>query len=84
MLRASPRLSGIFLGAAVALAVGAAGAAASQEQRTYTGGRFYMDISGNRGVIGRAEGEAHGQRIEVEILVVGRARHGPAGRHVRP
>ena len=42
-----------------------------------------MDISGNRGVIGRAEGEAHSQRIEVESWSWGE-RGGPAGRRVDP
>src|SRR5687767_13570965 len=46
-------------------ALSAPTAAASEEVRTYTGGRFYLDIGGQRGVIGSAEGDRHQQRIEI-------------------
>ena len=42
-------------------------AAAQREVRSYTGGRFSLDISGNRGLIGSVEGDAAPQqRIKIE------------------
>ncbi len=62
---------------AAALAACAAAGASAEEKRSYTGGRFYLDIGAHPGFLGRAEGgDGHQQRIEIESWSWGAAQAG--------
>ena len=60
-------------------AAAAAGASAQPETRTYTGGRFMLDIGGEPGLIGSAESGAPQHRIEIESWSWGAAQAGASG-----
>lgn len=74
---------GAVSGLILVSALSASMASASGEIRTYTGGRFYLDIGGERGLIGSAEGgDRHQQRIEIESWswgAAGAAQHRAGG-----
>ena len=66
-MRRISRAIGAVSGLLLASALSASTAAAGDETRSYTGGRFFMDIGGQRGLIGSVEGDGpRQQRIEIE------------------
>jgi hypothetical protein len=68
LMRHKARAVGAVSGLLLVSALSASTAAASEEQRTHTGGRFYLDLGGKLGgFLGSAEaGDRHQQRIEIQ------------------